>query len=246
MSKVGDFILNEGWRTIVPKDNNLSSLPAIKPPPDDGRRDGEEGEGEARPGNPYQYLEFYSSGTVLKVDAEEGCLRLLGAQGRRFILHTVQIMGIEVESQVDHDTHAHEKGTSALQMVTWVKQKTAVKGPTGSKLKTEQVGTGTTCCALHAETVKEAGIRQVIHCRCFLSSDSLTTYNVLIQEATSRLGTGKQYVGTKALQDETLQCRRDEEEALLLLLSALDICDDDINLHRTCAMLGRRMGLVTD
>jgi hypothetical protein len=185
---------------------------------------------------------------VLKIDAEEGCLSLLGAQGRRFILHSVQIMGIEVESQVlvDHDDHAHEKGASALQMVTWVKQKTAVNGPTGPQLKTEQVGTSTTCCALHAETAKKADIRQVIRCRCFLSDDSLTTYNVLIQEATSRLGTGKQHVGTETLQDETLQCRQDEEDALLLLLSALDICDDDINLHRTCAMLGRRMGLVTD
>ncbi len=172
---------------------------------------------------------------MLKVDAEEGCLSLVGTQGRRFVLHSVQIMGIEVE--VDHDDHAHEKGTSALQMVTWVKQKTAVKVPTGPKLKTEQVDMSTTCCALHAETVKKAGIRQIMRCRCFLSGDSLTTYNVLIQEATSRLGTGKQHAGKEASQ---------EEEALLLLLSALDICDDDINLHRTCAMLGRRMGLMTD
>ena len=178
------------------------------------------------------------------MDANGGHLTLVGAKGRRFVIHTTQVMSTEIEemepSELDDDGEA--KNTTScmcfLQMVTWVRRTAALPATSVHNVKVEPA-VGTTCCAVHTAELAEAGIRRGCRCRCFLDGNSLARYNAIVQEATSRLNFSKDEGKTDC---DSSRLSPEESEALLLYLSALEMCDDDINLHAVCAKLAQKHG----
>jgi hypothetical protein len=88
--QVGDFVLNECWRTIVPHVPGNGSIPIpIQPPVDEREENCRESGSSSR--------EHFCSGIVVKIDASGGHLTLVGAKGRQFVVHATQVMGTEIE-----------------------------------------------------------------------------------------------------------------------------------------------------